>query len=213
MRDIVIYGCGGFGREVLQVIHAINAEAPRWHCLGFAVDPGVAHPDDVHGLPVADDPGKLRRTDQLDLVIAIGAPAARCAIAARLEDTGLYAFPSLVHPQAWIGDRVPLPPGLVVCAGACITTDITLGAHVHVNLAATIGHDARIGACCTLSPGVNVSGKVILGDCIEIGTGASVVPGVEIGTNSVIGAGAAVIRTIPADSTAVGVPAKIIKGG
>lgn len=52
---------------------------------------------------------------------------------------------------------------------------------------------------------------VIIGNNVEIGSNAVVLPGVTIGDNSTIGAGAVVINDIPANSVAVGVPAKVIK--
>ena len=44
-----------------------------------------------------------------------------------------------------------------------------------------------------------------------LGTGAKVIQGIHIGENTMIGAGAVVISNIPANCTAVGVPAKVIK--
>ncbi|MDI3336425.1 acetyltransferase [Defluviimonas aestuarii] len=210
MRDIAIYGCGGFGREVLQILHALNVQARQWNCLGFVVDPGITHPETVHGLPVSDDIETLERGARADVAVAIGNPSARRSIAERMGAMGCK-FPTLVHPRAWIGDRVSLGEGVVICANACLTTDITVFPHVHVNLCATVGHDAKLGAYSTISPGANISGKVTLGTGVEIGTGAALIQGVSVGDGSVIGAGAAVIRPIPPHSTAVGVPAKIIK--
>lgn len=212
MRDIAIYGCGGFGREVLQIIHALNAQVPQWTCLGFVVDPGIAHPDTVHGLPVVEDIAMLERGTRADLAIGIGAPMVRRRVADRMAANG-HVFPALVHPRAWLGENISLGEGVLVCAGACLTTDITVDAHVHINLCATVGHDAVLGAYSTISPGANISGNVTLGAGVDIGTGATVIQGVNIGEGAVIGAGAAVVRAIPPHCTAVGVPAKIIKTG
>lgn len=52
--------------------------------------------------------------------------------------------------------------------------------------------------------------EVVIEDDVWIGAGAIVLPGVNIGQGSVIGAGAVVNRDIPANSVAVGVPAKVI---
>lgn len=210
MRNIVIYGCGGFGREVLQVIHAINAEGPTWNVLGFAVDPGIEHPETVHGLPVTSDLSTFGDDPLPDVVIAIGSPAGRKGIATRLGARG-HAFPALVHPRAWLGENVRLSDGVVICAGACLTTDIELSDHVHINLSATVGHDVEIGSFSTISPGANISGNVRLAEEVEIGTGASIIQRIPVGRASVIGAGAAVVREIPENSVAVGVPAKVIQ--
>ena len=53
--------------------------------------------------------------------------------------------------------------------------------------------------------------KVIIGNNVWIGSGANILPGVSIGDNSIIGAGSVVIKDIPANSVAVGIPAKVIK--
>jgi maltose O-acetyltransferase len=50
-----------------------------------------------------------------------------------------------------------------------------------------------------------------IGDDCWIGGGAIICPGVTIGPRSIIGAGAVVTRDIPADSVAVGNPAKVIR--
>ena len=52
---------------------------------------------------------------------------------------------------------------------------------------------------------------VTLGRNVWIGGGAIVLPGVAIGDNAVIGAGSVVTRDVPANSVAVGNPAKVTK--
>jgi maltose O-acetyltransferase len=52
---------------------------------------------------------------------------------------------------------------------------------------------------------------VRIGDDCWIGGGAIICPGVTIGPRSIIGAGAVVTRDIPADSVAVGNPARVIR--
>ena len=52
---------------------------------------------------------------------------------------------------------------------------------------------------------------MVIGNNVWIGSGANILPGVSIGDNSIIGAGSIVIKDIPANSVAVGIPAKVIK--
>ena len=63
-----------------------------------------------------------------------------------------------------------------------------------------------------LNPGAHVSGEVSLGESVVVGSGAVVREGCTVGDGTVIGAGAVVVTDLPADSTAVGVPAKVIDG-
>jgi acetyltransferase-like isoleucine patch superfamily enzyme len=101
----------------------------------------------------------------------------------------------------------------VICAGTILTTNITLGDHVQINLDCTIGHDVELEEYATLAPGVHVSGCVRIGSGAYVGTGAVIINGdqeqpLTIGTGAVIGAGACVTRSVEPGTTVVGVPAK-----
>lgn len=60
--------------------------------------------------------------------------------------------------------------------------------------------------------GLEFAKPITIGDNVWIGGGVTILPGVEIGDNSVIGAGSVVVKSIPANSVAVGNPCKVIKG-
>ena len=219
MQPIVIFGAGGHGREVLQLIADINRAslaaglAPVWDCRGFLVDTDylAGAPSMVGGLPVLGDLAWLAAHPEAQVVVALGAPAARRRVVARIRAQGENGFPVLVHPRAWIGERVTLGVGTLVCAGAMLTTDIQVGAHVHLNVACTLAHDDVLEDFVTLSPGVHVSGNVLLEEGAELGTGCAVIPRCTVGKWSVLGAGAVVTNDIDADCTAVGAPARSVK--
>jgi sugar O-acyltransferase (sialic acid O-acetyltransferase NeuD family) len=209
---IIIFGAGGFGREVLQLTRDSERAGGGQTCVGFLVDEGVSAPDKLNGAPVHRGPAALRSEGWDAVVIGVGAPAARKKIAERLQGAlpGLR-FATVVHPRAAVGDTVRLGPGCVIAVGTVLTTEIVLGAHVQVNLNATIGHDCEIGDFVTIDPGVTISGNCHLEEGCDLGSGANLLPNVRVGAWAVLGAGAVVLRDIPADCTAVGVPAVPIK--
>lgn len=100
--------------------------------------------------------------------------------------------------------------GTIICPGAIITTNVTVGRHVIVNLNATIGHDCQIGDFVTISPGAHLSGNVKVGNLCYIGTGAVIREKITICDGVTIGAGSAVVNDITEPGTYVGVPAKKI---
>jgi sugar O-acyltransferase (sialic acid O-acetyltransferase NeuD family) len=211
-KRLVIFGAGGFGREVLQLVRDINEVAPAWDCEGFLVDSKYAGGGTtVQGLPILGDLVWLSQNPDAQVVIAVGSPAAKRHIASRIRKTCENAFATLVHPRAWVGQHVEIGEGSILCAGALITTDIRIGRHVHVNIGATIGHDAVLGDFVTLNPSVNVSGNVKLEEGVEVGTSSVLIPGSVVGCWSIIGAGSIVTKSLPRDVTAVGAPAKAIK--
>lgn len=210
-KRIAIFGAGGFGREVLQIIRDINAERQTWSCVGFIVDSGLEKQAAVAGLPILGDIQWLVANPDVHVVVAVGSSAARWRITDRIRQHCTNAFAVLIHPRAWLGDNVHVGCGSVICAGALITTDITIAQHVHVNIGSTIGHDAVLDEFVTLNPSVNVSGNVTLKEGSEVGTGSVIIPGCPVGPWAIVGAGSVVTKQVPENCTVVGAPARIIK--
>ena len=79
-----------------------------------------------------------------------------------------------------------------------------------------ISGDAVIGDDVIIRNGVTIGlkrtgiqGAPVIGNRVDIGTGAKILGAIKIGDDVVIGANAVVLQDIPANSLAVGVPAKI----
>lgn len=209
--DIVIYGTGGFAREVHQVVEDSNAEDQRWNFLGWIDDDARSVGREVHGLSVLGGVDWLVEHPQVGVLVGVGATPARRRIVRSIRDRSANPFPTLVHPLAWLGNRITLGDGTVVCAGNLLTTDLTIGRHVILNLDCTVGHDAVLEDFVTVAPSVNISGNVAIGAGCDLGTGATLIQGISIGHWTTVGAGAVVVRDLPANVTAVGVPAQPIK--
>jgi acetyltransferase-like isoleucine patch superfamily enzyme len=88
---------------------------------------------------------------------------------------------------------------------------IKIGNHVTItNGVNFITHDGGVWVFRKEHPNIDVFGKIEVGDNSFIGINTTILPGVSIGENCVIGAGSVVTKDIPANSIAVGVPAKVI---
>lgn len=211
MRNIAIYGAGGQGREVLQLIRQINRVHPHWKCIGW-FDDGVPKNQLIDGLPVLGGIAALKDyPDDLALHIAIGWPATKRKVLSQIKNPKVY-YPTLIHPDVNIEKtRVQIGEGTMIAQGCLLTVDINIGKHVLVNLGTVLTHDCQIGDYSGLMPSVNISGEVHIGTACYIGTGAKIIQQKEVGVNSVVGAGAVVIHDVPANCTVAGVPAKIIK--
>ncbi|WNF37346.1 acetyltransferase [Bacillaceae bacterium IKA-2] len=209
MKDIVIIGAGGFGREVAWLIEDINKINEEWNIVGFVDDNEQIQGTEVNEYRVVGNVEWLKG-QELNVVNAIGEPIAKKEIMERLENSN-NTFPVLIHPSVIYSNKVSFGEGSIVCAGSIITVDIEIGKHVIINLDCTIGHDAVLGDYTTVLPSVNVSGFVTTEECVNVGTSSAIIQGVTIGKNTVIGAGAVVVKDLPANCTAVGAPAKPIK--
>lgn len=209
MKDIVIIGAGGFGREVAWLIEDINKVNEEWNIVGFVDDNKGTQGTMINGYKVAGDVEWLKK-QEVNVVNAIGEPITKKKIMQRLENSN-NTYPLLIHPSVIYSDKVSFGEGSIVCAGSILTVNIEIGKHVIINLDCTIGHDAVLGDYTTVLPSVNISGFVTTEECVNVGTSSAIIQGVTIGKNTVIGAGAVVVKDLPANCTAVGAPAKPIK--
>ncbi len=212
MKDIAIFGVGGFGREVLALIQDINRVEPQWNIVGF-FDDGYEKGLMINGYPTLGKVEDLNKWEtDIAIVISIGSPVIKKKILDNIHNPKV-SYPTLIHPTVWIGDRnyVEIGKGCIFCAGVMITTNIAIRDFVILNLQCTVGHDSVINDYAAFMPSVNISGEVNIGEGVYVGTGAKIINQLEIGEYTIVGAGAVVAKTLPAHCTAVGVPAKPIK--
>lgn len=212
-RQLVILGGGGFAREVAWLASDINqllAPDEAWEVVGFLEHTNERVGQRLNGIPIINVEEATAYLPDAYATVAIGAPQAKESAVRQAEELG-FKFAMLIHPNVRMDrNTVQIGEGCVVCAGNILTVNITIGKHVIVNLDCTIGHDCVIEDLVTISPGCHLSGYTTVRRGAYLGTGAVTIERHEIGANSVIGAGAVVIRNIPANVTAVGVPAKVI---
>ncbi len=207
--SLVIVGAGGFGRECLDIVEALNDEGAELDVAGFVDDGGG--PADLLARRSVRCLGPVRSAaEHADrYVIAIGNGDVRSRIDADLTASGMTAA-VLVHPQATLGSDHRVAPGVLINAGARATTNIGLGRHVQLHANCTVGHDADLHDYVSVYPGATISGSVVLGRGVTVGTGANVLPGVRVGDGAYVGAGAVVHRDVEPGVTVVGVPARPI---
>lgn len=126
-----------------------------------------------------------------------------------------------------VGEDVVVRPPLYVDYGERLS--IGAGTFVNFNLTAldvapiSIGRDCQIAtdvqlltAEHPLDPDTRRRGwesarPIVLGDNVWLGGGVIVLPGVSIGGNTVVGAGSVVTRDLPANTVAVGSPARVVR--
>jgi sugar O-acyltransferase (sialic acid O-acetyltransferase NeuD family) len=210
-RRLALVGGGGFGREILDIIDAINAvEGPdrRIEVVGVfddgEPDTGLLSTFDTRHL------GPVSAVQQLpgDVMVTVGIahPQTRHRVIAALAER---VRPTLIHPTVTTGRKVTLGQGAVLCSHVSVANHVVIGDDVHVGANSTVGHDSSLGASVTVSPLVAVSGNVVLEERCFLGTGSSLNQGLRIGRDAVVGSGAAVVRDVVAGTTVVGTPAKV----
>ena len=95
------------------------------------------------------------------------------------------------------------------------------GLFIDHGMGVVIGETAEIGDNCTLYQGVTLGGTgkdsgkrhPTLGDNVMVGAGAKVLGPFKIGSGTKVASGAVVLEEIPENSTAVGIPARVVRRG
>jgi sugar O-acyltransferase (sialic acid O-acetyltransferase NeuD family) len=210
--QIAIYGAGGFAREVAWLVESSNEAVIRYEIVCFIDDNEANHGLVLNDVPVISLTETAARSHSARVVSGIGSPQIREKLMEKTASAGL-AFGTIIHPRAEYSRWIEIGEGTIICAGNILTTNITLGRHVQINLDCTVGHDVVMGDYTTLAPGVHVSGWVHFGKRVYVGTGAVILQGtydapLTIGEDAVIGAGAVVTKSVPPGVTVVGVPAR-----
>lgn len=210
--EVVVIGASGFGRESLDVLEAMQEagyplrilgvldDAPSQLNLQRLGDRGVEHLGTVASWSAG-------WPDGVRYVLGIGNPGVRSELVAALDAERRRAF-SAIHPRAVVGRGSSHGEGVVVCAGAVVSTNVRLGRHVHLNPNATIGHDAILEDFVSINPSATISGEVVVRSGTLVGAGAVVLQGLRLGAGAIIGAGAVVTRDVAPAAVAKGVPAR-----
>ncbi|MBP9989377.1 MAG: acetyltransferase [Ruminococcus sp.] len=214
MKDLIIIGAGGLGRETAMTVERINAslEEREWKIIGFMDDNLQIQGQRRDGYKIIGTTEEIKQYPDAYFIVAIGDSKIRRRIVKKIKIFADVKFATIIDPAAVIDKRrVNIGEGSIICANTYITLDIEMGEHIYIGANSTIGHDARLGDYATLYPGVNLAGITEIGAATELGTGSQVIQKISVGSNTVIGAGSTVVRNIPSNCTAVGSPARVIK--
>lgn len=209
MKDIVIYGAGGFGREVACLINEINSNTPEWNLLGF-IDDGVPHGySNEYGEVLGGVEYLNSRKATINLVFGIGSQNTVKALYKKIDNPNIE-FPNLFSPSLHWLDKSNFKAGMgnVICAQGFVSCNVKIGNFNIINNGVSLGHDCRIGDFNALMPGAHVSGGVEIGNLNFMGVNSSILPYFKIADEVTVGAGSVVMRNIKKSGTYVGVPAQ-----
>ena len=212
MKNIAIYGAGGFGREIACLIRLINERKsePEWNLIGFLDDNAeLWGTKNEYGTVLGGADWLNEYTEQLAVAIAVGSPGAVSAITTRINNPQV-TFPNLYAPSVTFLDKESLKigQGNIFCTNCFISCNVQIGNFNLFNGYIPIGHDARIGDCNVVMPSCNISGGVVMGNGNFLGVQSVVLQYIKIGNNTRIGANSVIMRKTKDGYLYIGNPAK-----
>ena len=197
LTRIIIYGGGGHGKSVIELIRRLGA-----YQIAGIVDDGLPPGKTILNVPVLGGQAILPELSAQGIRLAanaiggIGNVAVRIKIFQRLAEAG-FAFPILIHPSAVVEESAQIEPGVHIFPMAYIGSAVRLGFGAIINTRAIVSHECKIGAYANLSPGSILAGEVQVGDGALVGMGVNVNLQVKIGRLARLGNGSIIKSDIP----------------
>lgn len=212
MKDLLIYGFGGFGHEVACLINHINKEKPTWNVLGY-IDDGVEAGTVCRYGKVLGDCNTLNSWDKpVAVVIAIGSCKVLEVISKNIINSNVE-FPNIIAPNVFYFDKddVTLGKGNIITFGCRFSCNTHLGNFNVLNGNISLGHDVRLGNYNVMFPETRISGQTTIGNRNFFGARTFVAQCLKIGDDCRFGAGCYVLRKTKNGCLYMGNPAKRIE--
>lgn len=212
MKDIAVFGAGGFGREVACLIRLINEslEEPIWNMIGF-FDDGVDKGTQISHFGICL--GGVDELNQwgtpLDVCVAIGSGTTVEKVVNKISNP-MVEFPNVIHPTFYRSDKETFTIGYGnIIQGACVAScDVNIGNFNVMNGYVVMGHDVCIGSFNTFMPGVRVSGEVSIGNNCFFGVQSVILQQIKMKDHVRLAAGSVLMTKPKSGFLYLGVPAK-----
>jgi len=210
MKQIAIYGAGGFGREVACLLNKINEVEPTWELVGF-FDDGIEKGTQVsHFGKVLGGIDELNAwTSELSIAITIGSPKIVQTLVSKITNPNIQ-FPNIIAPTVYFADKdtFKIGKGNIIQKHCSFSCDVTIGDFNVMDGADVFGHDDVVGSFNTFMPAMRISGEVTIGDGNFFGVGSIILQQIKIGNNIRLGAGSVLMRKPKDGCLYMGNPAK-----
>lgn len=213
MKQIAIYGAGGFGREVACLLKKINEEKPTWELVGF-FDDGIEIGTEIsHFGKVLGGINELNAWQkELSIAITIGSLKIVQTLVSKITNKKIL-FPNIIAPTVYFADpeTFKIGKGNIIQKHCSFSCDVTIGDFNVMDGADVFGHDDVVGSFNTFMPAMRISGEVTIGNCNFFGVGSIILQQIKIGNNIRLGAGSVLMRKPKDGFLYMGNPAKKVE--
>ncbi len=205
MKDIIIVGAGGFGREVYGLIKWMNSIKFRWNIKGFINDVPTDLKMKKIDVPVLGTIRDWRPSEDEVFAMGVSSPAGKETIAGILKPRGAI-FETLISPGVLLAPSAEIGEGSIVTAPASIGDCAQIGRFVNI-AASMVGQDAEIGDFSTTTGYANIT-NAKLGKRVFVGSHAVILNKRKVGDDAIVLAGSIVFHNIKPGTKVWGNPAK-----
>lgn len=205
MKELIIVGASGFGREMIKYINDINFIEPTWQIKGFIDD----NPDALNGIECDYKIiGSIKdwQPSGEAYICALAFPKVKRKIVEMLMERGAE-FATLIHPSVSLHPHCTVGYGSILTPNSVVSANASVGNFASI-LGSNVAHDAHVGDYATLSGKCAVNGHAQIGSMAYLGCGVLVAPSKKIGEGAEVGIGSVVISNVKAGAKVFGNPAR-----
>lgn len=212
MKDIVIYGFGGLGREIATLLNSINRDNPTWNLIGYIDDGFEVGSENRYGKVLGNSDFLNNYKSPLAVIIAIATPSIVQKIAEKLVNENLY-YPNIIAPDVLCFDKESLVMGKgnIITYGCRLSCNIKFGDFNLLNGCVSLGHDVTMGNFNVMFPDVRVSGETVIGNSNFFGARTFIAQRLKVGEKTRFAAGSIVLNKTRSNCLYMGNPARKIE--
>lgn len=206
MENIYIYGAGGVGRDLIELITAEN----QYNICGMVDD--YNKKKEIMGVPILtlNDLRSIR--EKISIIISLGEPQLREKIKERItKELSNVEFVSIVSSRAFISKTAKIGKGIIIYPNSFVGSNVVIDDNCLIGANTSIGHDCEIFSNVVVTFNCSIGGKTKLKNNAYIGSGSHIRDEIEIGSNVIIGMGSIVLNNINDDSIYYNEIRKVIK--
>lgn len=212
MKNLAIFGAGGFGKEVASLVKVINKHNPNWNLIGF-FDDGKAKGEAIshYGIVLGGLNDLFAYPEELSVVFAIGSPKLLKMISGRvMAENAKVNFPNLIHPECYFADFQTFKIGIgnVIVRGCSFSCDVEIGDFNQMNSISALAHDVKVGSFNVFMPLTRISGEVEIGNQNFFGINSIVLQQIRIKSNIRLAANSVLMTKPRKEGLYMGNPAR-----
>lgn len=197
---MIIYGCGGHARSILNTIYGICEKKDI-----VLVDKEAGIGERILGCKTEQE---YVLTEKDGFIVAIGDNKKREIIYRELREKQKGYCISIVSRSSDIGVDAKIGYGTYIAPNVYIGPQVEVGDDTIINTGGIIEHETMIGSHTHIAPHATICGRSKIGDHVFCGAGSTVIDGISVCDGTIIGAGAVVVRDIFEAGIYIGIPAK-----
>lgn len=209
MKELIIVGARGWGREVLWASRTYENDG-YIKIKGFLdSDPTVL--DGLRGdfPPILCAPEDYEVQPDDIFFVALGDPIQRHKYYNIIKEKG-GEFGTYISPKATVSPNATIGAGSFIDEYVSISDNAEVGEQCIVQRMTTLGHDVKVGSFSTIGANCFCGGQAKVGDFTTVNVASTILRHVNVGSNAVVGAGSVVIKGVNDGEHVFGNPAKRI---